>query len=384
MPSEPVAVSPLKDSPGPLPENADTDAPLAPARPPRARAAAEHRAERGPRQQLATAHRARRARVPRPCRPVRSAGSARCCGRQGGMGPGAVERQAVPAHREVRARSARRLQPRRHRRHRVRRRRPAEPRQPVLLQRVGVLAHPPRLAVGDARARGVRQRQLEQLLALVVRVVEDRDRDRLLPLPRREGERAARRRVVLARPRRDVPRRIVHRHLARRPAAQRDPERDGGVAPLERRAVLHLKRRRAGYRQLERAPELAPVRRAHRALRRAVRRRRQGQRHRTVGLRPDSQLPQVAALVHPPRARHLGAVQPQRRQHLLGARRHRRAERDAHLETLPAVVLGRSRRHVRRQRPRGIPVSPGRWAEDPLLPVVLTDTLAFCVGAMST
>ena len=109
------------------------------------------------------------------------------------------------------ARLARHLQPFLHLLDHVHRRRPPESRQQRPRQRVPVLDRPRCLVVTQTAARDVRQLQFERLLALVVRVVEHRDHDRLRRVAGREGQRPARRHVIGAGRRSAVLGRVLHR-----------------------------------------------------------------------------------------------------------------------------------------------------------------------------
>ena len=161
------------------------------------------------------------------------------------------------------ARLARRRQPLLHVLDHVHRRRPPEPCQQRPRQRVRVFDRPRSLAVGHPPRRGVRKRQ--RLLALVVRIVEHRHLDRLRRLARLERQRAARRRVVVARVRAAVLCRVVDRQSLARGTAERHRERQHHSV-----AFLHP---RIGHRDPQRA--------RHRG-RRAV-----GQRPAVVALRAD-------------------------------------------------------------------------------------------------
>ena len=122
------------------------------------------------------------------------------------------------------------------------RHRAPEARQPHLLQRVVVRYGARRLAVADATARRVGEPEAERLLALVDSVVADRHVHRLRGLTRGEGQRPARRRVVLARRRRAVRSGVVHRHRVRgagEGAAQAHLERDRRARALVRPRVRH-------------------------------------------------------------------------------------------------------------------------------------------------
>ena len=93
------------------------------------------------------------------------------------------------------------LQPLLHLLDHVPRRRPAEPSHQRQRQGIVVLDAPDRLPVVDyAPSRRVRQRKREGLLALIVRVVQDRHLDGLRPLARRKGQRPAHGRIVRACP----------------------------------------------------------------------------------------------------------------------------------------------------------------------------------------
>ena len=144
----------------------------------------------------------------------------------------------------------------------VLRRRAPEPRQQRRRQQVGVLDRAGRLGVLQTSPRHVRQRQHERLLALVVRVVEHCDRDRLRRLARLERQRAARRRVVLARPRAAVPRRVADRHRVRRRTAQRHREGHRRASRLLRPGIAHRQR----CQTLRRRPRRLRAREIHIAL----------------------------------------------------------------------------------------------------------------------
>ena len=128
------------------------------------------------------------------------------------------------------------------------RHRAPEAREPRLGHRVGVLDGPGYRGVGDVRARGVRERELERLLALVMVVVEHRHRDRLRGLARREVERAGSRRVVVARRRRRVRGGVVHHHRSGCGMREADHEVERHARAFLHARVGHRDRRRALHR----------------------------------------------------------------------------------------------------------------------------------------
>ena len=118
-------------------------------------------------------------------------------------------------------------------------------RQPSLLQRIFVRDCSRRHIVRNVRPRGVAQGQRQGLLALVVGIVENRYRNRLLRLARGEGERPVRGCVVLARLRGAVRGRVVHRHRPGGRSAQCHREFERGVRLLRRPRVRNRQRRRS-------------------------------------------------------------------------------------------------------------------------------------------
>ena len=183
------------------------------------------------------------------------------------------------------ARRARRLKPLFHVLDHVHRRRPAEPRHERPRQRIVVLDRPRRLAVGQPAPRGVGQPQRQRLLALVVGVVEHSDLDRRRPLAGPERQRAARRPVVVTRVRAAVRRRVVHRQRGARRAAQRHHERQRHAVAFLHPRVGHRDAHRAGDGRRQRMRQRPAVAGADRPGRAAVRRLRQPDGYRAVGVR---------------------------------------------------------------------------------------------------
>ena len=110
-------------------------------------------------------------------------------------------------------------------------------------------------------------------------------------------------------------------------------------------------RRRTGNLHLQRLRESRPLIRADCTGRGAVLQRRQCDRHRPAAVRPDLQLPQVAAPVDAPEALHRAARHRQRAlpQRMPGALRDFRAEGDPHRETVDRMVRRRAD-HARCER----------------------------------
>ena len=252
----------------------------------------------------------------------------------------------------------------------VHRRRPPEPRQQRARQRIGVLDRPGRLAVRQPPARGVRQRQRHRLPALVVIVVEHRDRDRLRGLARREAERAAGGGIVGARRGRAVRRGVVHRHRAGRRPAERDREGQRLARVLMHPGVGHRDPHRPGDGRRHGALKPAAVRGLHRSAW-------QPHRHRRVRVRLDGDRPalivplRLAARPRDVTVRHRERRVPQR---LVAQPRHVLAEGQPEGERLPSPgVLGRHVGEGRRQRRRRRRNRVGRHAGEALL-------VAFVVG----
>ena len=128
----------------------------------------------------------------------------------------------------------------------------AHARDPGAGYRVGVLDGAGRFAVGDAKARGVRQGERQRLVPFVHHVVQHRHRDRLRGHARREGERAARGRVVRARRRRPVGGRIVDSRPALRRPVQRHREVQRRTGRFPDAGVGHRHRRPRGRRRRRR------------------------------------------------------------------------------------------------------------------------------------
>ena len=111
--------------------------------------------------------------------------------------------------------------------------------------------------VSVSRPRGVRERQREGLLALVVGVVEDGDLDRLAGLAGLERQRAGLRRVVRVGLGAAVAGRVVDGHLRRCPAAQGHGEGHHRVGCLLDTRVRHGHHHRARHRRRQRVRQRA-------------------------------------------------------------------------------------------------------------------------------
>ena len=116
-----------------------------------------------------------------------------------------------------------------------------------LRRRFGVEDGTRRFPIAEERAHGIAQGQRERLPVVLHRVVDERHRDGLGGLARREGQRAARVVVVCPRRRCAVRRRVVHRDRPVCRRVERHPEPDGAVG-LVRARVGHRQPRQGGGR----------------------------------------------------------------------------------------------------------------------------------------
>ena len=205
------------------------------------------------------------------------------------------------------------------------------------------------------RTRGVRELQLHRLAALIVRIIQYRDRHRPGGLPGGKRQRPAGGGIVLPGNRRPVPREIVHRHRTRRGPAQAHHKVQLRTCAFLHGGIGHRYPHRTVDPRREGGRVRAPILRAHSTRRPAGRRWRERHRHRLVGggFDPDPPMVEPPVLLAYPRLRTPGHPE-QRPDVRLRALRHRRVEGKLQPERRLPVMLRRYGRETRRERSEGL------------------------------